>query len=55
MRQYGHGAVLQAARGADASERAHQESEVEAGDVHEESFQNVRVPAQVHSAHRPVM
>lgn len=42
---------LQAPWRADADERPHQEGEVEAADVHEEPFQDVRVAAQMDAPH----
>jgi len=44
-------AALEATRRADAEERAHQEPEIEAPDVDEEAFQDVRVAPQVRPAH----
>jgi hypothetical protein len=41
-------AALEATRRADAEERAHQEPEIEAPDVDEEAFQDVRVAPQVY-------
>ena len=43
--------LLEAAGRADANERPHQESEIEAADVDEEPFQDVRVATQVRTAH----
>ena len=43
-------AALEAARRADADELPHQESEIEAADVDEEPFQDVRVATQVRPA-----
>src|SRR5215204_5894800 len=47
-----HQPSLQAARRADADERPHQESEIEATDVHEQTLQDVRVPPQMRASHR---
>src|SRR5687767_12239647 len=42
---------LQAARRADAGEGPHQEAEIEATDVHEQTLQDVGVPPQMCASH----
>src|SRR6187431_409816 len=42
---------LQAARRADTNEGPHQESEIEAADVHKQALQDVRVPPQMRASH----
>ena len=44
-------AALEAPRCAHARQLPHQEPEIEAADVHEQTFQDIGMPAQMHAAH----
>ena len=46
-RKKAHGPPLEAPRGADADQVPQQQPEVAAGDLHEHSLQNVRMPAKM--------
>src|SRR5712691_9538081 len=47
------GAALEAARRAHPDHLTHEESEIEAADVNQDPFENIRVAAQMRAAHAP--
>ena len=44
-------AALEATRRTDARQLPHEQPQIEAADVHEQPFQDVGMPAQMHAAH----
>ena len=49
--QKGRCAALEAPRRTDARQLPHEQPQIEAADVHEQPFQDVGMPAQMHAAH----
>jgi len=50
-RNEGNSTALEAARRADTDHRAHEQPEIEGAGMDQQSFSNVRVPAEMHAAH----